>query len=96
MRGKSLAAVLDGSSRSTYQDQEAIAGEMLNGKWLRQGTLKAVSVAPPYGNGQWKLFDLAEDPGETTDLSGDKPKLLKALQASWQQYAKDVGVVMTE
>lgn len=96
MRGKSLAPVLDGSQRTTYGEQEVIAGEMLNGKWVRQGTLKAVSVAPPYGDGQWQLFDLSKDPGETTNLSEDKPEVLKNLQKSWQQYARDVGVVMVE
>jgi arylsulfatase len=69
---------------------------MQNGKWMRQGDLKAVSVAPPYGTGTWHLYDLADDPGETRDLAGEQPETLKELQAAWERYAKDVGVVLSE
>ncbi len=68
---------------------------MGNGKWMRQGNYKAVSVAKPYGSGKWHLYDVAADPGETRDLSKEKPALLKELRGAWDQYAKDVGVVLS-
>jgi len=54
-----------------------------------------VSVAPPYGTGTWHLYNLAKDPGETRDLAGTQPETLKKLQAAWDDYAEDVGVVLT-
>ena len=69
---------------------------MLNGKWMRQGDLKAVSVAPPYGPGTWHLYNGAEDPGETHDLSKEQSEQLKKLQAAWDSYATDVGVVLSK
>jgi arylsulfatase len=39
---------------------------------MRQGELKAVSVAPPFGPGDWYLYNVAEDPGETHDLSKER------------------------
>ena len=69
---------------------------MQNGKWMRQGDYKAVSVAPPYGKGTWHLYDLAKDPGETIDLSESRPDILQRLQQAWQEYADEVGVILTE
>jgi len=96
MRGKSLAGVLDGSASDAHSDTDFIGGEMQNGKWMRQGDFKAVAVAPPYGDGQWRLFNLAIDPGETRDLAGAEPAVLKRLQHAWNEYAEDVGVILTE
>jgi arylsulfatase len=96
MRGKSLTGVLDGSKQAVYSAQDFVGGEMQNGKWMRQGDFKAVSVAPPYGDGAWRLFNLAEDPGETRDLAGEQPEKLTKLQVAWDEYAHDVGVVLFE
>jgi arylsulfatase len=96
MRGKSLKGLLTGSTKAVYDDKEFVAGEMQNGKWVRQGDLKAVSVSPPYGTGVWHLFDLKKDPGETQNLAEKDPEALKRLQAAWDRYAEDVGVVLTE
>jgi len=96
MRGRSLLGVLDGSVRQAYSDEDFVGGEMQNGKWMRQGDYKAVSVAPPYGKGTWHLYNLAKDPGETNDLSELHPDILKRLQQAWQEYADEVGVILTE
>ena len=96
MMGRSLVEVLSGSRKELYRGDEYISGEMLNGKWTRKGDFKAMSVAPPYGPGKWQLYNVAKDPGETRDLAKQKPGLLKELQAAWDRYASDVGVVLTK
>jgi arylsulfatase len=42
------------------------------------------------------LYNLADDPGETRDLAEQMPDFLKELRAAWDQYARDVGVVLRE
>ena len=96
MRGKSLQGVLTGSAKVVYGADDLVGGEMQNGKWMRQGDFKAVSVAPPYGTGTWYLYNLADDPGETRDLAKAQPETLKKLQAAWDRYAEDVGVVPSQ
>jgi arylsulfatase len=96
MHGRSLVGLLAGKRDEVYDDDDFVGGEMQNGKWMRQGDFKAVSVAPPYGSGTWALYDLARDPGETNDLAKEKAEILKKLQAAWQHYSDDVGVVLTE
>ena len=61
----------------------------------QQGYFKAVSVAPPYGDGVWRLFNLAHDPGETRDLASPQPQKMTALRMAWNEYAQDVGVVLS-
>jgi arylsulfatase len=96
MRGKSLKGMLNGSTQAVYSDEDLVGGEMVNGKWMRQGNYKAVSVSPPYGTGNWKLYNVVDDPGETSDLAKEKPEILKRLRAAWDRYAKDVGVILSK
>jgi arylsulfatase len=94
--GRSLTGVLSGARKTVYAADDFVGGEMQNGKWMRQGDFKAVSVAPPYGSGAWSLYNLVDDPGETRDLSNDRPEIRDRLIAAWNRYADNVGVVLTE
>ena len=95
LRGRSMIGVLSGDETVLYGRDEPVGAEMAGGKWLRQGDYKAVMVPPPFGQGEWQLFDLAKDPGETDDLSRTHPQKLEALKTAWKQYADEVGVVET-
>jgi len=92
-RGRSMTRMLSGDSKEIYFPEDSVGAEMAGGKWLRRGDYKAVLVPPPFGPGEWQLFNLAEDPGETNNLAATSPELLEELTAVWQQYADEVGVV---
>lgn len=96
MRGRSLRALLDGSQETIYGADDFVGGEMFGGRWMRRGHLKAVLVPEPYGSGEWKLHDLANDPGEVHDLSQELPQELETLVAAWERYADEVGVILAE
>jgi hypothetical protein len=49
----------------------------------------------PWGPGSWRLYNTAKDPGETTEISKQHPEILKELTEAWGQYAKDLGVVLS-
>jgi arylsulfatase len=91
--GKSLLPVLTAKSDKIYSDEDIIAGEMLGGKWVRQGNYKAVMIAPPYGSNKWELYDISVDPGETNNLASTKPEKLKTLADEYEKYAARVSVV---
>jgi arylsulfatase len=42
------------------------------------------------------LFNLEQDPGETTDLARERPDQLRTLMRLWEHYAAEVGVVLPE
>lgn len=52
---------------------------------LRLGQWKITFVPPPAGPGEWELFDLATDPGETRDLRDQEPDKFKQLAAEWDK-----------
>ena len=91
-----MVGLLDGSEAAIYAPDEFVGGEMGGGKWMRQGDLKAVMVPKPYGNGEWQLHNVVQDPGESENLSKEMPEKLNALIAAWEDYAKDVGVIAPE
>ncbi len=96
MRGHSMVGLLNGSEESIHSADEYVGGEMFGGRWLRKGDYKAVLVPIPYGDGEWRLHNVARDPGETSDLAKEQPDLLEELQQAWDRYADEVGVVLPD
>ncbi len=95
-RGRSMMALLSGDDDTLYDPEEVVSGEMAGGKWVRKGDFKATQVPAPYGGGEWRLFNLSVDPGETSDLSKEMLGLLTELIAAWDAYAEEVGIVPAE
>jgi arylsulfatase len=94
MRGRSMAGILDGTKKVIYSETDFVGGEMLGGRWMRQGDFKAVMIPAPIGTGEWRLYNVVKDPGEAKDLSTAMPDKFETLKAAWEQYAKEVGVVL--
>ena len=91
-----MMPLIIGAAKEVYGPEDFVGGEMGEGKWMRQGSYKAVLVPPPYGDSKWRLFNVDEDPGESNDLASKQPELLATLVAAWDDYAADVGVVPAE
>ncbi|AUW59368.1 arylsulfatase [Sphingobium sp. SCG-1] len=92
IRGKSWAAYLSGKSDRVYFPTDAVGTELFGSRAIRQGDWKITDI----GDRQWRLFNIAEDPGETHDLSKEQPERLAQLVAQWDIYAQGVGVVMPD
>lgn len=95
-RGRSMMPLIAGEADALYAPDEMIGGEMNGDKWMRQGAFKASLVSRPYGDGEWRLYNVVEDPGETRDLAAELPELLARLQSAWDAYAEEVGVIPAE
>ncbi len=89
VRGVSWRSYLAGTASRVHAPEEAIGSELFGRRAIRQGDWKAVNLGDT-----WRLFDLADDPGETRDLAAREPARLKALVAAWDVYGKETGVVM--
>ena len=92
-RGKSMVSLLSKESLAIRGPNEAIGWEYNNFKAIRMGNHRAIWIGKPFGPGEWQLYDLSVDPGESKDLSKDKPKLKQRLIDNWDEYAKSVGVI---
>jgi len=93
VRGKSMYPLLTKRSAVVRGPEEPVAWEFNSWRAIRIGDLKATWISRPFGVGEWQLFDLATDPGESVDLSKQQPGVTQQLVSAWEEYAKDVGVV---
>ena len=83
LQGKSLVPVIRGMQRDGHEQLYFHYG---TDRALRQGDWKLVSAKA----GRWELYDLAKDPTELNDLSGDHPERVKKMSTEWFRVAKDV------
>lgn len=91
--GRSLLPVLNGKATTAYAKDEVRVIEVSGNTALYKGDFKITRSVLPLGDGQWRLFDLSSDPGETTNLSDARPELLSEMVADYDAYAKRVGVL---
>jgi arylsulfatase len=96
LRGRSLVPVVTGASKEVHGEQDPIGWELLGWRAVRMGRWKITWIDEPFGESEWQLFDLSNDPGETTDLSAANPKQLQRLLQEWNAYADEVGVIYAE
>ena len=61
---------------------------------VRKGDFKLLWLVEPFGPGGWQLYNLAKDPGETTDLSGSMPELRGEMVEIWNRYSQETGVIL--
>ncbi|MEL6708811.1 MAG: arylsulfatase [Pseudomonadota bacterium] len=91
--GQSAFLMLSGESDETYGDEESFGIEVSGNAALYRGNWKITRNFPPRGDGEWRLFDISVDPGETTDLSSENAELFESMKAEYAAYSKEVGVV---
>lgn len=92
MDGRSLRPVLTGSADRTHGPDEPVGMEVSGNAALYMGDYKLTRDMPPVGDGRWRLFHLARDPGETADLSKAEPDRFAAMQKAYAAYEARVGV----
>ena len=91
--GTSLLPMLDGKSASVHGGTEATGFELFGHRALFAGNWKITSLRPPHGTGEWKLFNIAADPGEQTDLVHKEPERLQSMMEQYDIYTQEKGVI---
>ena len=84
-----LATLTDPDVASSHTEQYA---EMLGHRGFYRDGWEAVTLhAPmtPFGDHEWELYDLVNDPTETTDLAARHPDRVSELAAAWERAAWD-------
>lgn len=93
LQGASLLPVLLGTAQRVHAADKPIGYELSGNLALFKGDLKLVKNSTPLGDGQWRLFDIVKDPGETQDLQRQLPDVFKVMQADYAAYASTNGVL---
>lgn len=91
--GRDLTPLISGTSDRAYGPDDWVGYELTDHGVLFQGDYKLVVNQPPVGDGQWRLFNIVTDPGETVDLSGSEPQRFQRMLSNYEQYRRDNKVV---
>ncbi|MFN3474982.1 MAG: arylsulfatase [Blastomonas sp.] len=91
--GASLVPLLTGQAAAVRSADVPVGFEVSGNAALFKGSHKLVRNLKPYGDGEWRLFDIASDPGETRDLSKASPAKFRELMADYRAYARRNGVL---
>ncbi len=84
--GSSLLPMLTGTSAE--QAAKGMGYELFEMKAYIRGNWKILRLPVPLASGDWQLYDLSKDPGETTDLSAEFPEIRQELISLWENYAQ--------
>lgn len=86
LTGKSLLPLLQGSAQAVRGADQPLGYELSGNAALFRGSLKLVRNMQPLGDGQWHLYDLSADPGETLDLRERMPQEFQSMKADYAHY----------
>jgi len=93
MTGQDLTPLLSAPAERVYGPDDTVGYELTDHGVLFQGDYKLVINQPPRGDGQWRLFNIVTDPGETKDLSGADTVRFQRMLSAYHQYTVDNKVV---
>lgn len=93
MIGRDLTPLLTGDQERVYAEEDAVGYELTGHAALFQGDYKLVVNQPPLGDGQWRLYDIASDPGETVDLARQQSVIFQRMLSRYQRYQRENGVL---
>ncbi|HEX6998324.1 MAG TPA: arylsulfatase [Gammaproteobacteria bacterium] len=96
VRGRSLLPLLAGERGAVHDGEEYVGWELFGHRAVRQGDWKIVWDPREGEAAQWRLFNLAEDPGEQHDLREAQPERFRALLGLWDRYVEESGVILVE
>ena len=91
--GRSVLPLLSGKADAVYADDEPIGIEVSGNSALIRGNYKITRNQLPWGDAQWRLYDLSRDPGETIDLADAQPDLMASMLADYDAYSDQMGVL---
>ncbi|HLO79965.1 MAG TPA: arylsulfatase [Chitinophagaceae bacterium] len=89
--GKSMTPTLKLNTANIHAE-DGMGYELFEMKAYIKGDWKILRLPVPMGTGNWELYNITNDPGETTDLSSKFPDIKEQLIKAWGEYAKHNNV----
>ena len=93
MHGGSLLDFLGGMVEGPYPGASQVGYELFGMKAYFDGDWKILWMPPPFGPGDWQLYNVKDDPAEMVDLSDQDPSRRADMIAEWEQYREANGVL---
>ena len=83
--------VIDGSA-TLMTGSDIVGWEQIGVAAVRLGDWKAVFLPPPRGPGEWELYEVSKDPGETKNLATSRPEKLVEMVGHYETYFQETGM----
>lgn len=87
--GHDLSLLLRGQAKTVRSDEEYVGYELTGHAALFKGDYKIVVNQGPVGDGQWRMYNLAKDPGETMNLAAKDPARFQKMLSDYEQFKKN-------
>jgi arylsulfatase len=96
MRGESARAYLAGDADAVHGEEYVTTLAYQQRAYVRQGDWKLMTLAQPFNEQDFALYNLVDDPGETTDLSAQFPEKRAELLQLWRRERRALGITLPE
>ena len=93
MVGRDLMPLITGEVDRVYKESDSVGYELAGHAALFQGDYKLLFTRGALGDGQWHLYDIVRDPGETHDLAALEPARLQTMLSAYQRYVRENKVL---
>lgn len=91
--GTSFTRLLSDPAAIVHGEDEVLGLELWGRIAVRKGDWKLLRTEPPFREDRWYLYNVIEDPAETTDLSGSMPDRLNEMIAAWEEFRTQSNVI---
>ena len=96
MLGESCLSFIKGKTNTIHHDDYVFGLEHDGQCLVIKGHWKITNISKPFDEASFALYNLAEDLGETNDLSKSNPKKFKEMLKEWEIFKKKTGVIPKE
>lgn len=96
MLGESMTEYLAGSAEAVHSEDYVTLLYHYGRAYLRQGDWKISTLEAPFDEGDFELFDLSVDPGETQDLSESNPEKYEEMLELWREHRRELGIILPQ
>lgn len=96
LKGRSMQACWKSESEAVHAVDHVTGWEMQGRYALRAGNWKLVHSNRPWGTGNWELYDLSTDPGETHDLASSQVDRVSQMLRDWDAYVATYNVICAD
>ncbi|OHX65099.1 hypothetical protein [Flammeovirga pacifica] len=92
--GISARPFLEGKRDYVRTDMDWYAFELFGNAYVMKGNYKLMKVRPGmFGDGLWHLYDVVNDPSESTPLEDKMPSLFSDMLFIYKNYANEHNII---
>jgi arylsulfatase len=90
----SIKPLLDQKSNEVRTENDWYAFELFGNCYVIQGEYKAIKVRTGmFGDGEWHLYNIINDPSESKPLEGEDPSRLESMMGLYASYSEANNII---